>query len=61
MLGAAETPHKQTTGRKVQDSRGDWKENRGRQQAEEAFEIGLQGQVTFHLVRQVGKGLGGVA
>ena len=49
------------TGRKVEDSRGDWKENRGRQQAEEAFETGLQGQVTFHLVRQVGKGLGGAA
>ena len=25
------------------------------------IEMGLQGQVTFHLVRQVGKGLGGVA
>ena len=49
------------TGRKVQDSMGDWKGIRGKQQAEEAFEMGLQGQVTFHLVRQVGKGLGGVA
>ena len=49
------------TGRKVQDSKGDWKGIRGKQQAEEAFEMGLQEPVTFHLVRQVGKGLGGVA
>ena len=27
----------------------------------EFTQTGLQGQVTFHLVRQVGKGLGGVA
>ena len=49
------------TGRKGQYSKGDWKGIRGRQKAEEAFEMGLQEQVTFHLVRQVGKRLGGAA
>ena len=48
-----------TTTRKVQHSRRSWRGIGGRKQRQEALELGLQEQVTFHLVKQVGKGTAG--
>ena len=55
VLGTKETPHKQTHRQESARFQGARERNWGRQQGEEDLELGLQGQGTFHLVRQVGK------
>lgn len=48
-----------TTTRKVRHSGRSWRGIGGRKQRQEALALGLQEQVTFHLVKQVGKGIAG--